>query len=147
MRQAIAQTDAPQKIFRARPRLGDRNPRDAHRHLRVLERAELRQQMMKLKHEPDVPVSERDDLLVGHRSDVAVADRYGAAIDAIESAQHVQKCALPHARRAHDRHHLARIDLQIEVAKHRQQRPADRVALHDAASVEKRHQASLKSEV
>ena len=102
---------------------------------------------MELKHEADVPVSERDDLLVRHRGDIGVADRNRSAVDTIESAQHVQERALSHARGADDRDHLAGIDLQIEVAEHRQQRPTDRVALDDAAGFEKRHQASLKSEV
>ena len=45
-----------------------------------------------------------------------------ARVDAIEAAEHVQQRALPDARRADDRHHLARLDLQIEIAQHRQRR-------------------------
>jgi len=142
MRQAIAEPDAPQQIFGARARVGDRHPRNAHRHLGVLERGELRQQMMELKHEADVTVSKRHDVIVGHRRDVGVADRDRAAIHAIQPAQHVQQRALPHARRADDRDHLAGIDLEIEIAEDGERRRADRVALHDAASFEERHQRS-----
>ena len=47
-------------------------------------------------------------------------DGDAALIDAIEAAQHVQQRALPDAGRADDRHHLARLDRQIEIAQHGQ---------------------------
>src|SRR5207244_13360001 len=50
-----------------------------------------------------------------------------------------QQGALPDARRADDRHHLARVDLQIEITKHGQGPAADRVALDQPARVKKRH--------
>src|SRR5207248_1850728 len=84
--------------------------------LRVLERAELRQQMVELEHEPDAPVAERDDVRVGKARQRHAVDRNRPLIDAIEAAEHVQQRALPHPGRADDRHHLAGLDLQITIA-------------------------------
>ena len=98
MRQPLAETDAPQQFLGARPRLGQRHPRDAHRHLGVLERGELGQQVVELEDEPDLPVAERDDARrrqsgVSSVPSIAIA----AAVDAIEAAEHVQQRALADA--------------------------------------------------
>ena len=61
------------------------------------------------------------------------ANFYRAAIGAIQPAQQVQERALADARRADDRDHLARVDLQIEIAEHDERASGDVVALHDAA--------------
>jgi hypothetical protein len=56
-------------------------------------------------------------------------------IDTIERAEDVQQRALPHARRADDRDHLAGLDLQMQIAQHGQRSSADRIALHDTAGL------------
>ena len=94
--------------------------------------------MVELKDEADVPVAERDDVArraATSDSAPSIGDR--ALIDAIEPAEHVQQRALPDARRADDRDHLAGLDRQIEIAQHGQRVAADRVALDDAARFEK----------
>ena len=73
---------------------------------------------MKLKHEADVPVAKRDQLGIGDARQVDVADAHFPAVGPIESAEHVQERALPDAGRAHDRHHLALLDGEIEIAQH-----------------------------
>ena len=73
---------------------------------------------MKLEHEADVAVAKRDARFVVHRRDLVLADADLAAVDRVEAAEHVQQRALPHARRAHDRDHLALLDGQIEIAQH-----------------------------
>ena len=52
---------------------------------------------MELKHEPDLPVAEGHDAVVGQRGELDVADRDLALIDAIESAEHVKQRALSDA--------------------------------------------------
>ena len=61
MREPFAEPDAAQQLLGARPRLGHRDARDPHRHLGVLERGELRQEVVKLEDEPDAVIPEADD--------------------------------------------------------------------------------------
>ena len=91
---------------------------------------------MELEHEADLSVAERDDLLIGQRRDLGARDRDGSLVDAIETAEHVQQRALSDARRADDRDHLARVDLQIEIAQHDERTSGDVVAFDDAAGVD-----------
>ena len=132
--------DAREQLLGARPRLGHRHARNAHRHLGVLERAELRQQMMKLEDEADALVPEPDERgIVERTSTGAPSIATVPFVGPIEPAQDVQQRALADAGRADNRHHLARLDLQIEIAQHGQRRPADRVALDDSARFEEWH--------
>src|SRR5262245_50802283 len=52
----LGETNTAEQLLGAASCFGDRPPRDAHRHLGVLERGELREQVMKLEHEPDLPI-------------------------------------------------------------------------------------------
>ena len=97
-------------VRRAAVALGRRPPRDPQRHPGVLERRELRQQMMELEHEADVPVAERRQLVGRHAREVGVADRARAGVERVEPAEHVQQRALADAGRADDRDHLAPFD-------------------------------------
>ena len=71
-RRPTRSSSARRPAGRARP---PATPRDAQRHLGVLERGELRQQVMELEDEADVAVAERHELRVGHdRAASRVAD-------------------------------------------------------------------------
>ncbi len=135
MRQPLAEPDAPEQLLRPAARVGQRDAGDAHRHLGVLERAELGQQVVELKHEPDVPVPERDDGWTRQRRQVRVADHDRACVRAIQPAEHVQERALADSRRADNRHHLAGLDHQVEIAKNQQFPAADRISFSDAAGL------------
>ena len=139
MRQAIAQSKALEYGAGTRPRLGGRDARNAQRHFRVLERGELRKQMVELEDEADVLVPEGRQRFVCHGADVRIADPDGPGIGAIEAAQQVQQRALAHTGRADHRHHLAALDGQIEIAQHVQPLRADLIALVDVAGGEKGH--------
>jgi len=88
--------------------------------------------VVELEHEAHMPVAERDDVGVAHPGELGAVDGNAALIDAIEAAQHVQQRAFPHAGGTDNRHHLARVHGQIEIAKHGQRTAADRVALDEA---------------
>ena len=127
VRQPLAETDPPQQLLGARPRLGRRHPRDPHRHLGVLERGELRQQVMELEDEADVAVAEaRPPRRPAAPSARRRRSTIAAGVGAIEPAEHVQQRALADAGRADNRHHLAGLDRQVEIAQHGQRRAADR---------------------
>ena len=84
-------------------------PRDAQRHLDVLERGELRQQVVELEDEPDVAVAERARARVGRcRPDRASPMPHRRRRRARSSPPSTcSSVLLPDARGADDRHHLA----------------------------------------
>jgi len=59
-RMALAEGDTGEQLGRSTTGLVQRHPGDTHRHLDVLGRVELRQQMVKLEDEAHVPVPELD---------------------------------------------------------------------------------------
>ena len=97
VREPLFEADAPQQRFGPRPSLSHRHPRDAQRHLGVLERIELRQQVMELEHEADVAIAECHHLRIRQHRQVDAVDRNRALIDAIETAEHVEQRAFSHA--------------------------------------------------
>ena len=127
----LAQTDLREQRLGPRPPLGGRQPSDPERHLGVLERRELRQEVVELEDEADVAVPEGDELAIGHPRDLPPLDPDRPLVDAIQPAQHVQEGALPHAGGADDRHHLAARDRELHAAQHDEPPAGDRIALDD----------------
>ena len=121
-------------------RLAPRLPRDAQRHRHVLDGAELRQQVVELEDEPDVPVPERDPLVVAGGGQLGPRDRDAAPVDGVEPAHTVQQRALPDPGGADDGDHLALVDGQLEVAKDTQPPIARDVGLREGAHVEESHE-------
>ena len=65
MLETFAKSDTRPAVPSARVRDSrQRTPGDAHRHLDVLRRVELRQQMVELKDEPDVSIAELHELAI-----------------------------------------------------------------------------------
>src|SRR5206468_6627282 len=89
--------------------------------------------------EADALVAECHDLWILQSREIDPTDRDGAAVDAIQAAEHVEERALSYPGCADDRQHLPRRHLDIQVPEHGQQRPADRIALHDVVRLEKCH--------
>src|SRR5690349_15281842 len=140
MPQPLPEAHASQQRRRSMTSVVDGFARDAHRHLDVLERVELRQQMMKLKDKPDVAVPELDECGVVHRRQFALLDADRSAADAIETAKCMQQGALANPRSAHDRHHLAAFDRQIEVAQHMDLLRTDPVELVETINGDEGHE-------
>ena len=97
---------------------------------------------MKLEDEADMLVAERHQLLIRHARDVDLADAHLAAVGPIESAEDVQQRALPDARGAHHRHHLALLNGHIQIAQHVQPAPLQRIRLVEPANLDKGHRYS-----
>src|SRR4029079_7698161 len=74
--------------------------------------------------------------------DVVLAHPHLAAVDRIEAAEHVQQRALADAGGAHDRHHLAALDRQVEVAQHVQPLRGGSVVLVEPRDGDERHHYS-----
>ena len=140
--EALAQADPRQQFRRADARFDRRQAADAHRHLDVFERGELRQQVMELEDEADAPVPERDQGHVRHLAERAPAHFHRAPIGAIEAAEHVQQRALADAGCADDGHHLPSFDVQAEIAQHVQPCRARGVVLVQRGDVDERHHSN-----
>jgi hypothetical protein len=97
MGEPLPQPDPIQEVACAAARLVARQPRNPHRHLDVLRRVELRQQVVKLEDEPDVAVAELDERRVRHRGQLGVGHANLTGIRAIEPAEEVEQRALSHA--------------------------------------------------
>ena len=147
VREPLAEPDAA----RAAPRRAGApraigTPRDAHRHLGVLERGELGQQVVELEDEPDVPVAERDDARRrASSSSSCVVDR-DRCRDRRDRARRARAAACSSPRPSAPT--IATISpastVEVEIAQHGQHRAADRIALDDAAGFEKSHQSTAK---
>ena len=140
--EALGEADALEQARGALAALGGRLARDAQRHLGVLDRAELRQQVVELEHEPHVLVAERDHRLVREAAELDLVDADRARVGRVEPAQDVQQRALADARRSDDGHHLAALEREIEILEHGQARAADGVALREAGDVDERHSSA-----
>src|SRR5690606_27727908 len=105
--QAILEPDAREHVRGRLERGGARPAPYQQRHGDVLERAELRQQMVELVDEPEHAVAEHAALALRQASDVLAVDLDQARRRSIEAAEQVQQRALARARSADDRHLLA----------------------------------------
>ena len=112
---SVSEANLLEKLFGASSSLRHRDSGDPKRHGHVLEGAELREKMVKLKDEANPLVAEQVKRLPSERTDHRVADPHLASVDAVEPTNHLHQGALPDPRRAHDRHHLSRIDRQVEI--------------------------------
>jgi hypothetical protein len=84
-----------------------------------------------------VLVAERHEVRIRQRADVHVPDPHRPPVALVESAEHVEERALPHARCPDDRDHFPALDRQIEPPEHRQRAVADDVALVEVADFDK----------
>ena len=84
MGEPLSQSDAFEQAGRARQPLGRRPPGDPHRHFGVLERGELRQQVMELEHETDMVVPELHEFGIREIRESDPVDSDLPRIDAVE---------------------------------------------------------------
>src|SRR4029434_10711777 len=115
--------------------------RDGDWHLDVLRGIEFRQQVVKLKDEPDVPVAKLHQRGIVQRSQVGICQMNRPRIGAIQSAKQMQQRALADSRCADDGEHLALCDAEAQIAQHVNLLPADLIRLVEAVDVDERHDA------
>ena len=125
LRRAVAEPLAEPELFeqRSRPRLrlaAERLPADHGRHRDVLQRRELRQQVVELEDEADLLVAELREPVVRLREHVAAAVFYASGGGPVERAEQVEQRALARAALPDDRHHLALAHRERHAAQHLQ---------------------------
>ena len=115
---AVREPDALEHRARLRLRIGRRHAADRERHRDVLDRGELRQQVVELVDEAERPVAHAAALGLVERRERASFDRDVARGRIVEAADEVQQRALARARRADDRHALAVAHVEVDAVQH-----------------------------
>ena len=116
--QALPQPDPRQQPRGLLQRRRVRDPGQAQRQRRVLLRGELRQQVVLLVDEAQVPVAQRRQLPVRQRVDAPPGQLHRARVRAVEAGQQMQQGALAAAGHADHGRALAGGDLEVEAAQH-----------------------------
>jgi hypothetical protein len=111
--------DPAQQFLRAAARSLRVPPRDAQRHHHVFERAELPQQVVKLKNESNSAIAESRKLLVRSILQPLSVNRYRASRRAVERTEEMQESALSCTAGSNDRHHFTARDLKVDAVEDR----------------------------
>ena len=107
-----------EQFGRAPSRFGEVGSADEQRHANVLERSELRQQMVKLIDETKRPIAQQPTLLLVERGKLLAREPDAALTGRIEPAEQVEQGAFTGAGAADDGDTLAGKELQFEIAEH-----------------------------
>ena len=70
---------------------------------------------MELKDESDVPIAKAREIVVRHGRHIVLLNTNCARVGAIQSAQKMKQRRFADAGRAHDRQHLAALDVEIQI--------------------------------
>jgi hypothetical protein len=132
----MAETDALEHLHRGGARFRRRHPPDRERHRDVLERGELRQQVMELVDEAERAIAHGAARGFGERGERDAVDEDLTAGRRVEPAEQVQQRALAGARGADDRHALAWRDREIDAEQHGHFERAAAIGLREPAADE-----------
>src|SRR5215207_5576928 len=133
--QPRAEPDLLHHLARAGERLAPAHARHEQGQRGVLLRREVREQVVELEDEPDLPPAPAHELRSGGARHVEPADPHGPFVRRFEPADDVQQRRLPRPRSAHDRRRLARRQTERDAAQNFQH-PARRLAESFAQAVD-----------
>src|SRR6185436_12788241 len=120
--EARAEADFGEHLGRARARFARVRAPDEQRHGDILDRGELRQQVMELVDEAERGVSHPAALHFAHRAERLALDHDAARGRRIEAAEQVEQRRLARARTPDDGDALARPHLETYALQHRHRR-------------------------
>ena len=138
MTHALGQANPLQQRLGPLLRLGPVGVGHACRQQHVLQRVELRQQMVALENKTDLVVAPLGQARRRHRGERLAAGEYFAAGRFVESAQQMQQCAFAGTGRALQREKFALSDLETHPVQHLDQPPAEVVRLVQILRAENR---------
>ena len=118
VREPVGQADARQHRRRPLGAEPPRLPQDEPRHHGVLERGELRQQVVELEDEADLPVAELRQPRGVHRRHVDAVEGDRAGRRGVERPQDLEQRRLADPRGADHRGHLAGREVEVEPPQH-----------------------------
>ncbi len=116
MAHAVGHADRAQRPFGALPALGAPQAGVGERQLDVDERAGARDEVEALEDEADLAVAQVGEIVLVHLADVHAVDLIAAARWYVQAAEDVHQRALAAAGAAHDRHQVAGVDAQRDLA-------------------------------
>jgi hypothetical protein len=134
--EAVGEADFVQQTPRVGFELGGRAAGDAPGEHDVLERREVRQELVELEDEADGAVAEGGEAGAGEGGHVLAADQDAARVRFVEGAEDVEQRRLAGTRRSDDRHQLAGLDDEVDAAQHVDHPGAVAVALGQAARLD-----------
>ena len=120
MLQPLAEADALQQLARERLELGRVPLTDQCGNEDVFQHGALRQEVMVLKDETDVPVAVVGEAAFAEGERILAVEPHGAGSRPVERAEDVQQRALARAGRPHDGEGVAALHLQADAAQHGQ---------------------------
>ena len=120
MRHAVGEAQEIQYLLRFPLRGGGFLPGDQRRYHHVLQRRELRQELVELEDEADVLVAESGQLLATEAARLRAVYNEAPAIRRVQRADNLEQGGLARAAGAYDRHDLARVDGQVDSLQHLQ---------------------------
>jgi hypothetical protein len=123
--EALAEADFLEHAGGPAVRLAAVHAADDERHGDVLERRELRQQMVELIDEAERRVAHATALGLGHPAERASPHRDRAGTGRVQAAEQVQQGRLARARAPDDHDALTRPDLQVDPRQHAHRRRAE----------------------
>ena len=98
--------------------IGRCGPAGQGREQHVFQNAALREQMVELEDEPDLPVADRGQFLFCQSGKVAPVEADGSRGGPVESAHDVEQRALARAARADNRNRFSGINAEADIAEH-----------------------------
>ena len=120
MADAMLEADARQHVVGTGPRRALVHSPNRERHGDVLQRSELRQQVMELVDEPERAIAQGPALCLGQRRQHCAFDTHFAAGRQVEPSQQVQQRAFAGTGCADDRRRMARGKAEIDLMENRQ---------------------------
>ena len=114
VRRAVGEAHKLKQFHGAAARLLRRLAADVGRNHDVLKSRELREELVKLKHEADVAVAEVAELLRVQTAHVNAVDDNGAAVGPVERAHDLKQRGLAGTARTDNAHDLALADVQVD---------------------------------
>src|ERR1700739_3835763 len=94
------------------------HPRDQRRHHHVFKRAEVCEQVVELKNEAELEVAKLGQRPFAQREQILALEVDLARAGRLEASKYMEQSRFSGARLSHDRDFLARLDLELEPAKH-----------------------------
>ena len=135
--QAVAEPHLTEQLGRSLLRGRGTASLNQRRHHDILQRGQVKEEMMELEHESYPPVPDVGGLLVAEGAEVAAVQTHSSRGRSVESTQKMKERGLSGTACPHDRYRLALIQGEVQPSEDVQIGPRDsRIGTAEAASLE-----------
>ena len=141
----LAEPDGGEEL--RRPRAGSGVTGQLEREEDVLPRGQVREELVRLEYETDLPPTEKGELVLGHPVDRLPFEEDLPPRRAVQPGHEAEEGRLPAAGGAEDGGELAGGDRKVDGVEDSEHPPAGRKLLRDAAKLEKRRSHGTESRI